>query len=128
LRKTAFTEEQITYTLRQAEAGTAVGEICRKLGISQQAFYRWKEKFAGMGVAKLRRIRRLLVPEVMALGSVVLNNAIGGVNVMAGGDWRATGRILNTVSRSLTIEDGPPLIVDRLLGAGFSEDEDRRWR
>jgi hypothetical protein len=128
MRKTAFTEEQITYTLRQAEAGTAVGEICRKLGISQQTFCRWKEKFAGMGVAKLRRIRRLIVPEVMALGSVVLNNAIGGVNVMAVGIGARQGRILNTVSRSLTIEDALPLMVDHLLGAGFSEDEDRRWR
>jgi putative transposase len=59
MRKTAFTEEQIAYTLRQAEAGTAVGEICRKLGISQQTFYRWKKKFAGMGVAELRRLRQL---------------------------------------------------------------------
>jgi putative transposase len=59
MRKTAFTEEQIAYTLRQAEAGTAVGEICRKLGISQQTFFRWKKKFAGMGVAELRRLRQL---------------------------------------------------------------------
>jgi putative transposase len=57
MRKTAFTEEQIAYTLRQA--GTAVGEICRKLGISQQTFYRWKKRFAGMGVAELRRLRQL---------------------------------------------------------------------
>ena len=49
MRKTAFTEEQVAYTLRQAEAGTPVLEICRKLGISQQTFYRWKKKFAGMG-------------------------------------------------------------------------------
>jgi putative transposase len=59
MRKTAFTEEQIAYTLRQAEAGTAVGEICRKLGISQQTFYRWKKKFAGRGVAERRRLRQL---------------------------------------------------------------------
>jgi putative transposase len=57
--KTAFTEEHVAYTLRQAEAGTPVLEICRKLGISQQTFYRWKKKFAGMGVAELRRLRQL---------------------------------------------------------------------
>lgn len=59
MRKTAFTEEQVAYALRQAESGTPVAEICRKLGISEQTFYRWKKKFAGMGVAELRRLRQL---------------------------------------------------------------------
>lgn len=59
MRKTAFTEEQVAYALRQAESGTPVAEVCRKLGISEQTFYRWKKKFAGMGVAKLRRLRQL---------------------------------------------------------------------
>jgi putative transposase len=59
MRKTAFTEEQVAYTLRQVESGTPVAEICRKLGISEQTFYRWKKKFAGMGVAELRRLRQL---------------------------------------------------------------------
>ena len=59
MRKTAFTEEQVAHALRQAESGTPVVEICRKLGISEQTFYRWKRKFAGMGVAELRRLRQL---------------------------------------------------------------------
>src|SRR5690242_367462 len=59
MRKSAFTEEQIAYALRQAESGTPVLEVCRKLGISEQTFYRWKKKFAGMGVAELRRLRQL---------------------------------------------------------------------
>lgn len=59
MRKTAFTEEQIAYALRQAEAGTTVVEVCRKLGVTEQTFYRWKRKFAGMGVAELRRLRQL---------------------------------------------------------------------
>jgi len=59
MKKTAFTEEQIAYALRQAETGTPVGDICRKLGISEQTFYRWKKKFAGMGIAELRRLRQL---------------------------------------------------------------------
>lgn len=59
MRKTAFTEEQVAHVLRQAESGTPVAEICRKLGISEQTFYRWKKKFAGMGVAELRRLRQL---------------------------------------------------------------------
>jgi len=49
MRKSRFTDEQIAYALRQAEAGTPVSDVCRKLGISEQTFYRWKRKFAGMG-------------------------------------------------------------------------------
>jgi putative transposase len=59
MKKTAFTEEQIAYALRQAETGTPVADICRKLGISEQTFYRWKKKFAGMGIAELRRLKQL---------------------------------------------------------------------
>jgi putative transposase len=42
-----FTEEQIAFALRQHESGTAIAEIVRKMGISEQTFYRWKKKFAG---------------------------------------------------------------------------------
>jgi putative transposase len=59
IRKSTFTEEQIAYALRQAESGTPMPEVCRKLGISEQTFYRRKRKFAGMGVAVLRRLRQL---------------------------------------------------------------------
>jgi putative transposase len=59
MRKSTFTEEQIAYALRQAESGTPILEVCRKLGISEQTFYRWKKQFAGMGVAELRRLRQL---------------------------------------------------------------------
>ena len=57
--KPKFTQEQIAYTLKQAEGGTAVAEVCRKVGITEQTFYRWKRKFAGMGVAELRRLKQL---------------------------------------------------------------------
>jgi putative transposase len=39
-------EEQILYALRQVEAGKKVGEMCREMGVSVQAFYRWKRRFA----------------------------------------------------------------------------------
>lgn len=57
--KKNFTNEQIIYTLRQAEGGTSVAEVCRKMGITEQTFYRWKKKFAGMDVAELARLRQL---------------------------------------------------------------------
>lgn len=57
--KKYFTEEQIAYALRQAEAGAPVAELIRKLGVSEQTFYRWKKKFAGLGVAELRKLRTL---------------------------------------------------------------------
>jgi putative transposase len=54
-----FTEEQITYALHQAESGVPVAEICRKMQVTEQSFYRWKRKYAGMGVAELRRLKHL---------------------------------------------------------------------
>ncbi len=59
MKKSKFTEEQIAFALKQAEAGTAVEEICRKMGISQATFYAWRKKFGGLGVAELRRLRQL---------------------------------------------------------------------
>ncbi len=53
------TEEQIIYALRQAEAGKKVGEICREMGVSPQAFYSWKRRYAGLGLSELRELRKL---------------------------------------------------------------------
>lgn len=59
MRKSKFTEEQIAHAPREVEAGAPVEEVIRRLGISEQTFYRWKRKFEGMGVAELRRLRLL---------------------------------------------------------------------
>jgi putative transposase len=59
MRKARFSEEQITYALKQVELGKPVGEVCRQIGVSEQSFYRWKRKYEGMGVAELRRLRQL---------------------------------------------------------------------
>jgi putative transposase len=59
MKKGRFTEEQIAFALRQAETGTPVAEVIRKMGISQQTFYRWKKQYARMGVVELRRMKQL---------------------------------------------------------------------
>ncbi len=59
MKKSRHSEEQIAFGLRQAESGTPIVEVCRKMGISEQAFFRWKRNFAGMGVAEVRRLNRL---------------------------------------------------------------------
>ena len=59
MRKSRYTEEQIAMALRQAEAGTPVQEICRKLEVSEQTFYRWKRKYGGLGVPELRELKQL---------------------------------------------------------------------
>ncbi len=59
MRQSKFTEEQITVALRQAEAGTPVAEICRRLEITETTFYRWKRKFGGLGVSELRELKQL---------------------------------------------------------------------
>lgn len=59
MKKTKFTEAQIVFALRQADTGVPIGEVCRKMGISEATFYNWKKKFAGLGVSELRKLRQL---------------------------------------------------------------------
>ena len=57
--KRGHSEEEILRVLREAESGDTVVEICRKHGISQQTFYLWKKKYAGLGLNELRELRQL---------------------------------------------------------------------
>ncbi len=59
MKKTKFTEEQIAFALRQAETGTRVAEVCRKMGIAEATFYNWKKKYGGLGISELRRLKQL---------------------------------------------------------------------
>jgi len=59
MKKSKFIEEQIAFALRQAESGTRVAEVCRKMGIAEETFFRWKKKYGGLGVSEFRRLRQL---------------------------------------------------------------------
>ena len=59
MAKRGHTEEEILRVLREAEGGETVVEVCRKHGISQQSFYLWKKKYAGLELSELRELRQL---------------------------------------------------------------------
>ena len=59
MRSSKFTEEQIAFALKQAETETPVKEVIRKMGITEQTFYRWKKKYAGMLPSDLRKLKQL---------------------------------------------------------------------
>ena len=54
-----YTEEQIIGVLKESEAGAKTGELCRKHGMSEATFYKWKAKYAGLTVNELKRLRSL---------------------------------------------------------------------
>lgn len=58
MKKSKYTEEQIAFALKQAELGTPVEEVCRKMGISDATFYNWRKKFGGLGPSEVRRLKQ----------------------------------------------------------------------
>ena len=59
MRTSKFTETQILATLKQADAGVPVKDICRQIGISTATYYQWKSKYAGMSANELKRVKEL---------------------------------------------------------------------
>lgn len=59
VKKSRFTEEQIAFALKQAEVGTPIEEVCRKMGISDATFYNWRKKYGGLGPSELKRLKQL---------------------------------------------------------------------
>lgn len=59
MRKSKFSDEQVIAILREQEAGRATSEVCRKYGVSNATFYKWKAKFGGMQVSEAKRLKTL---------------------------------------------------------------------
>jgi putative transposase len=59
MKKSKFTEEQVVYALKQAEAGVPIKELCRKYGVSDATFYAWRKKYGGLGAEEMRRLKQL---------------------------------------------------------------------
>ena len=59
MKRTRFTEEQIIAVLREQESGAKAADVCRKHGVSQATFYKWKAKYGGLEVSEARRLRAL---------------------------------------------------------------------
>jgi len=85
MRKSRFTPEQIVQALRQAESGTPVADICRKMGVTEATYSRWKKQFNWLDVRELRELRQVrdenkklkqLVAE-LTLDQAVLREALG---------------------------------------------------
>ena len=85
MKRSKFTEQQIAFALKQAELGTPVEEVCRKMGISDATFYNWKKKYGGLGPSELRRL------EAVGRGERQAQAAGGGLEP---GQDHAAGRVV----------------------------------
>lgn len=85
MRRSRFTEAEIVGVLKEADAGVSVGELCRRIGIAETTYYRWRKRYGGLEVDQAkklkaveeenRRLKRLVADQ--ALNIQVLKDALG---------------------------------------------------
>jgi putative transposase len=75
MKRARFSEEQIISVLKEAEAGAKVSELCRRHGIWDATFYSWRNKYGGLEVSEMRRLRQL-EEENQRLKSIVADQAL----------------------------------------------------
>ncbi len=59
MKRKRFSEEQIIKALKEVDGGAEARDVCRRLGVTEQSFYRWRRKFGGMDVNEAKRLREL---------------------------------------------------------------------
>lgn len=79
MKRKRFTEEQIISALKEVDAGASAREVCRRLGVTEQSFYRWRQKYGGLEVSEAKRMRELVAENVRLkriVADLMLDNQI----------------------------------------------------
>lgn len=79
MKRSRFTEEQIIGIVKEQEAGAKTADVCRRHGVSEATFYKWKAKFGGLEVSDAKRLKALEDENVRLkklLAEAMLDNAI----------------------------------------------------
>ena len=102
MRKSRYTDEQVAFALKQAELGTPVTEVCRKMGLLEATFFRWKQTFGGLGPSELRKLRQLeegntklkMLVADLSLDKAMLQEVLAKKpwRLVAGANWSGTCR------------------------------------
>ena len=115
MKKGRFTEEQIAYALHQAETGTSVAEVIRKIGISEQTFYRWKKQYGSLKPDQARELKQLQEENARLkklVAHLSLDKAICRTSLQKIGRTRAEGASLGQCPRPLRHQSASGLIID----------------